>query len=313
VTRRFRATIRKQGPNPYVDVPAGVSRAFSPHAREGRIRVEGRLEKAAIRGTLVPVGGGRHRLFLNGGMRSAAGVDTGDTVTLELRATPYDVVRPPRDVAVGLREAGARAAFDIGSPSYRHEILRWIDDARTPEARRRRIAQSIDRLLGRTAAPSPRGAALASRPLWTCPECGNEFVHRNQYHSCRRYELDQPFVGKPGWVRDVFDRLRAMVEAFGPVKVLPYRDKVSFMVRVRFAGAVPRKRWLDVAFWLPQRIDSPRFHKVETITPDAHLHLVRVTRPEDLDAELAGWLREAYAVGRQEHLTGRGAGGRAGS
>lgn len=31
---------------------------------------------------------------------------------------------------------------------------------------------------------------------------------------------------------------------------------------------------------------------------------IRVTRPEDLDAELEGWLREAYAVGRQEHLKG---------
>jgi hypothetical protein len=81
--RRFRATIRKQGPNPYVDIPPEMSRGFARYARVGRIRVEGRLEEAAIRGTLIPVGGGRHRLYLNGGMRSAAGVATGDTASLK--------------------------------------------------------------------------------------------------------------------------------------------------------------------------------------------------------------------------------------
>jgi hypothetical protein len=31
-----------------------------------------------------------------------------------------------------------------------------------------------------------------------------------------------------------------MVEACGPVRLVPYENKVGFMVRVRFAGAVPR-------------------------------------------------------------------------
>jgi len=30
------------------------------------------------------------------------------------------------------------------------------------------------------------------------------------------------------------------------------------MVRVRFAGAVPKKRWLDIGFWIPRRILRPR-------------------------------------------------------
>ncbi|MDI3193880.1 hypothetical protein QK285_05310 [Pseudarthrobacter sp. AL20] len=31
---------------------------------------------------------------------------------------------------------------------------------------------------------------------------------------------------------------------------------------------------------------------------------VRVTEPSDVDGELAVWLREAYAVGCEEHLQG---------
>jgi hypothetical protein len=65
------------------------------------------------------------------------------------------------------------------------------------------------------------------------------------------------------------------------------------MVRVRFAGAIPKKEWLDIGFWLPRRIDHPRFHKIETIYPNAHVHLVGVRAPEQQDRQLAAWLREA--------------------
>jgi hypothetical protein len=74
---RFRATIRKEGPNPYVDVPDRVSRAFAHYAKAGRIPVEGTLDGTAIRATLMPVRGGGHRLYVGGGMRAAAGVGGG--------------------------------------------------------------------------------------------------------------------------------------------------------------------------------------------------------------------------------------------
>ena len=298
--RRFRATIRRQGVNPYVDVPSRVSRAFADYARGGRIAVRGSLNGHDVRATLVPVGGGKHRLFVNGGMRAATGVSVGDTVSFELRATRPDVVRPPSDLSESMRHhAGARDAFDALSPSHRRELVRYIDDARTPATRARRVAKTVDHLLGE---PTPTQTRGAPRPLWTCPRCGNEFVNRNQYHSCKRYEVDAVFEGKPAHIRALYDRFHEMVRQCGPAKVLPYRNKVGYMVRVRFAGAVPAARWLDVGFWLPRRIESPRFRKIETIYPNAHIHLLRITNSAELDAEVAGWLAEAYDVGCQRHL-----------
>jgi len=110
---RFRALIRRQGPNPYVDVPERVSRAYSAFEQSGRIGVDGTLEGVEIRATLVPVDKGRHRLYINGGMRSAAGVEVGDTVSFALRANKPDQVRPPTDVATALRGTeGAAGALD---------------------------------------------------------------------------------------------------------------------------------------------------------------------------------------------------------
>lgn len=302
MTHRFRARIGKQGPNLYVDVPAGVSRAFANFARNGRITFEGRLNKTPIRGTLIPIGHGKHRLYVNSGMRAAAGVGVDDTAWFELKATRPEDVRPPRDVAAALRRtAGAIAAFERLSPSHRRELLRYIDDARTPQTRQRRIKNTVEHSLGPSAAAAPK-PAMAQRPLWTCPRCGNEFVNRNQWHSCERYELPDVFAGKSPRVRKLFDRFRAMVERCGPAKQLVYRDKIGYMVRVRFAGAVPKKNWLIVGFWLSRRIESPRFFKVETISPNVHAHALRITDTDQLDREVAGWIKEAYAVGCQEHL-----------
>lgn len=303
--KHFRATIRKQGLNAHVDVPERVSRAFTAYARAGRITFEGRLNRTPIRGTLIPIGHGRHRLYVNGGMRAAAGVGPGDHVSFELRPARPGEVRPPEDLAAALRRVdGALAAFNSLSPSHRRELLRYIDDARTPEAREGRIEKTIAHVLGKGVPAGRPSRAVAERPLWTCPRCGNQFVNRNQWHSCKRHNLAEVFAGKPARIRQLFERFRAMVESCGPVKLVPYRDRVGFMVRVRFAGAVPRRDWLEIGFWLTRRQESPRFRKIESIYPNVNLHLLRITEPGQLDAEVSRWLKEAYAVGCQQHLVG---------
>ena len=293
--QRFQARIGKQGPNPYVDVPEEVSLAFAHHSRGGRVSVEGRLNEASIRATLVPVGKGRHRLYVNGGIRTAAGVAVGDTVSFELLSTAHTNVSVPEDLADALDEVdGAREAFEAMSPSHRRELIRYVDDARTPSTRERRIGRSVDHALGKP----PADRRPSGRPMWNCPRCGNRFVNKNQYHSCKRYSLTDPFEGKPDKIRGLFDRFREIVEAQGPVKMIPYSDAVGFMVRVRFGNATPRTRWLDIGLWLQRRVESPRFRRVETIYPNAHVHVLRITEADQLDEEVESWVKEAYQVGQ---------------
>ena len=293
--QRFRARIGKQGPNPYVDVPEEVSLAFAHDSWGGRVSVEGRLNEASIRATLVPVGRGRHRLYVNGGMRAAAGVAVGETVSFELLSTAPANVSVPEDLADALDEVdGAREAFEAMSPSHRRELIRYVDDARTPSTRQRRIGRTIDHALGKP----PADRRPSGRPMWTCPKCGNRFVNKNQYHSCKRYSLTDPFEGKPDKIRGLFDRFREIVEALGPVKMIPCSDAVGFMVRVRFGNATPKNRWLDIGLWLPRRVESPRFRRVETIYPNAHVHVLRITEADQLDEEVENWVKEAYQMGQ---------------
>lgn len=49
----------------------------------------------------------------------------------------------------------------------------------------------------------------------------------------------------------------------------------------------------------------PRFRRIDTISPRNHVHHFRLVSPADVDAEFQSWLRDAYAVGAQEHLESR--------
>ena len=147
--QKFSATIYRLGINFCVDVPETVSKAFG---KRGYVPVAGRLNHLKIRATLVPRGGGRHRVFLNGEMRRAAGVGEGDRVTLLLkRDTRSREVPAPDEFRKALRrKRGAVSAFEACSPSHRKEILVWILDAKHAETRARRIAKAINHLLGLT-------------------------------------------------------------------------------------------------------------------------------------------------------------------
>jgi hypothetical protein len=126
------------------------------------------------------------------------------------------------------------------------------------------------------------------------------------WHSCSRYRLSYHFKGKEPIVRKLFDRYLALVESFGPVTVIPQKTGIAFQVRVRFAGAYARKNWLGGGLWLKRRVEHPLFCRIESVTPKDHIHRFRLTSLADLrDQNLKAFLREAYAVGCQEHLAQR--------
>src|SRR3989304_1427184 len=131
----FSGAIYKTGINPCVDVPLRVTRAFG---RRGYVRV---------RTTLVPVGDGRHLLYVNGAMRKGAGIDVGDTirVALEIDDAPREMPGPI-DIARGLGQAGAWGAFQRARPSDRKDILAYHSFLKTPEARKRNVERVLEHL-----------------------------------------------------------------------------------------------------------------------------------------------------------------------
>jgi hypothetical protein len=54
---------------------------------------------------------------------------------------------------------------------------------------------------------------------------------------------------------------------------------------------------------LARRLENPRFTKIEYISPRHHVHSFCFYSRKELDREVLAWLREAYRVGQQRHLS----------
>ncbi len=140
-------------------------------------------------------------------------------------------------------------------------------------------------------------------PLWVCPRCGRTFANPNQSHTCAPPgDLEKHFTGCDPAVRTTFEAILAVVRGCGPVEVLPEKTRIALHVRMSFAAVQPRRHALNGHLVLAQRIDSPRFTRIEVYSPRNVLHAFRLTGPAQVDEEFAGWLRLAYAVGEQRHL-----------
>ena len=148
-----------------------------------------------------------------------------------------------------------------------------------------------------------RRSSITSRPLWTCPKCRRPFINTNMPHSCGRYSVKTFLAGKSRHAISLYERFSTLVHDCGPVQIAPAKTRIGFQVRMIFAAVNKLSdRGLEAHVVLTRRLDSPRFKRIETLTPKCHVHHFRVESLSELDEEVRAWLREAYEVGTQEHL-----------
>jgi uncharacterized protein DUF5655 len=139
--------------------------------------------------------------------------------------------------------------------------------------------------------------------LWTCPKCRRTFANRNQVHTCAALgNLDRHFARTAPEVRDTFDRVLEAVRELGPFDVLPEKTRIALHARMSFAAFMPRRNWLNGHLVLARHVNSPRFPRVETISPRNVVHAFRLNSAAEIDDEFVAWLAEAYQVGNQQHL-----------
>ena len=73
-----------------------------------------------------------------------------------------------------------------------------------------------------------------------------------------------------------------LVETCGPVQVAPAKTRAGFQVQTIFA-AVNRlgEDPLDAHVVLRRRIESPRFRRIETLSPTSHVHHFRDSHADE--------------------------------
>src|ERR1700704_1360268 len=112
---------------------------------KGMPKVQAVIAGQAYRGSLMPMGDGTWCLGVLKSIQEAAGVGSGDTVTVELTLdTAPRTVEPPPDLARALsHDKKMAAAWEKLSFTNKKEMAQSLEGAKKPETRERRLAAAI--------------------------------------------------------------------------------------------------------------------------------------------------------------------------
>ena len=105
---------------------------------------DGRVE---YRGSLAKMGGPHAMILLRKDIRAELGKGPGDKVevVVELDDKPRQIT-VPSDMKKSLQAAGLWEKFDKLAYTHRKEYVQWIEEAKKPETRERRIAKMLTML-----------------------------------------------------------------------------------------------------------------------------------------------------------------------
>jgi hypothetical protein len=152
-THTFRATLLGDSSGTWVEVPPEIMGALGAGKRPAvRVVING----VELRTTIAAYSG-RAQIGLRRQIREAAQVDPGESleVSVELDAEPRSV-EVPDDLAAALTaDPEASRLFDSLSLTNRKEYVAWVQDAKTPSTRQRRVAEAPEFL--KSGRRTPRG------------------------------------------------------------------------------------------------------------------------------------------------------------
>lgn len=148
---RFTARLEPIESGTFVVIPAEVVEALRA---TGRTSVVGTIDGNAFRNQFMPYdfeGIGRQVVMpVNKATREIIGKNAGDSVDFDLERDERSRsvgVEIPAELAEALAaDASAKAVFEALAPSHRREHADHVAEAKRPETRKRRAAQTVERL-----------------------------------------------------------------------------------------------------------------------------------------------------------------------
>jgi hypothetical protein len=119
------------------------------------------------------------------------------------------------------------------------------------------------------------------------------------------WTIEGLFDGRPVSLL-LFQEVRRFIESLGPVNIEATKTQVSFGTKRKFAWVWLPQIWIrkqpdssiTLAFSLDRQIIHDRIRQAVEPYPGRWTHHVVIEREPDLDEDVRGWLREAYAFGK---------------
>ena len=144
VGKRFTVELERVGKTATMfRVPFDLEEAFGRARPPVQVTIRGHTWR-----TTPGVYGGVGHIVVNRDVKRATGVDAPDRVQVEMALdTEPRTVQVPADLRSALAgDSEAKAAFAKLSYTHRREYVEWIEEAKRPETRARRIAGTVERV-----------------------------------------------------------------------------------------------------------------------------------------------------------------------
>lgn len=143
---RFEATLYSTGGRTILKLPAAASKRLPSR---GQVAVRGSMNGNSFQTVLEPDGDFGHWMNVDGRLRKAAGIDSGQAATVLVEpvdAWPEPSV--PQDLKTALA-ASPQKTQDLWkeiTPMARWEWVRWVNATRNPDTRKRRVEVTISKM-----------------------------------------------------------------------------------------------------------------------------------------------------------------------
>jgi len=93
---------------------------------------------------------------------------------------------------------------------------------------------------------------------------------------------------------DAWERLRETAAEFGEQRIYASHKSIMFSRKVCYFFVRPKKKFLEVWFFLRRTIRAPQIRKTAASSSAKMAHLVHVIHRDEVESPLTDWLKEAY-------------------
>ena len=100
---------------------------------------------------------------------------------------------------------------------------------------------------------------------------------------------------EPG-VEKTYAAILKAVSKFGDVRAEEKKTSIHLCAKTGFAGVHPRKSAVLLNIRSAVPIKNRRIRKVERVSANRFHNEMLLESPKDVDAEVMGWLKDAYAL-----------------
>ena len=138
--------------------------------------------------------------------------------------------------------------------------------------------------------------------MWTCSKCRQNFLHKNQYHSCNERTVDSFFEGKSDEIHELFQYFIKEYQKIGGFVLHPAKSRIAFATKIRF-GYIARvgKDFIDVALTFSKPYyDNLCFYRIgEVPGGKIYQHYIRLKYKDDLNDEVRKYMEIAFLAGNK--------------